>query len=76
MSENDFVCFASTGVKLPLIAMTADYRPSSVHPLIFLRSFPLSVLIILTLDVTRNNLLFLRRDRQLPGQADQRFRIR
>ncbi len=30
----------------------------------------------LTLDVTRNALLFLKRDRQLPGQADQRLRIR
>jgi hypothetical protein len=28
------------------------------------------------LDVTRNYLLFLKCDRQLPGQADQRLRIR
>jgi hypothetical protein len=40
MSENDFVCFASTGVKLPLIAMTADYRPSLDHFDVFRRRFP------------------------------------
>jgi hypothetical protein len=28
------------------------------------------------LDVTHNDLLFLRRDRQLPGQVDQRLRLR
>jgi hypothetical protein len=47
-------------------------RPSSVHSLIFFsvrRSIdPDSSW--LTLDVTRNGLLFLKRDRQLPGQAD------
>ena len=30
----------------------------------------------LMLDVTRNDLLFFRRDRQLPRQADKRLRIR
>jgi hypothetical protein len=33
-------------------------------------------IVLLTLDVTRNGLLFLKRDRQLPGQADQRLRVR
>jgi hypothetical protein len=31
---------------------------------------------ILTLDVTRNDLVFLKGDHQLPGQADQRLRLR
>jgi hypothetical protein len=31
---------------------------------------------MLMLDVTRNDLVFLKRDRQLPGQAHKRLRIR
>jgi hypothetical protein len=53
-------------------------RPSSVHSLI-VSSVRRSIdpdSFLFTLDVTRNGLLFLKRDRQLPGQADQGLRIR
>ena len=61
---------ARIGVNAPVTAMSIGRHPSEFSPLSPTQTY------FITLDVTRNDLVFLMRDRQLPGQVDKRLRIR